>query len=59
MTCCAASLPGLKDRLWDDYKIEIPVSSRNDRTFVRVSIQAYNRPEDVDRLLEALTVLLH
>jgi isopenicillin-N epimerase len=48
----------LKERLWDDYRVEIPVSSRNGQTFVRVSIQAYNRPEDVDRLLEALTALL-
>jgi isopenicillin-N epimerase len=49
----------LKARLWDDYQIEIPVSSRNGQTFVRVSIQAYNRQEDVDRLLEALAVLVH
>ncbi len=48
----------LKERLWDEYKVEIPVSSRGGETFVRVSIQAYNRPEDVDRLLEALTALL-
>ncbi|MCA1666816.1 MAG: aminotransferase, partial [Thermomicrobia bacterium] len=50
--------PRLKERLWDDYQVEIPVSSRSGQTFVRVSIQAYNRPEDVDRLLEALTALL-
>jgi isopenicillin-N epimerase len=48
----------LKERLWDDYQVEIPVSSRSGQTFVRVSIQAYNRPEDVDRLLEALKALL-
>ncbi len=48
----------LKNRLWDDFQIEIPVSSGRGQTRVRVSIQAYNRSEDVDRLLEALTVLL-
>jgi isopenicillin-N epimerase len=60
---CAIPLPSLdaprlKDRLWDDYQIEIPVSSRHDRTLVRVSIQAYNDREDVNRLVEALTALL-
>jgi len=59
---CTCPLPltdaaRLKEHLWNDYQIEIPVSSRNSQTFVRVSIQAYNRPEDIDRLLEALTAL--
>lgn len=50
--------PRLKERLWDDYQVEIPVSSRNGQTFARISIQAYNRQEDVNRLVEALTALL-
>lgn len=59
---CTCPLPltdaaRLKEHLWNDYQIEIPVSSRNGQTFVRVSIQAYNRPEDIDRLLKALTAL--
>lgn len=60
MCTCPLPLTGaarLKEHLWNDYQIEIPVSSRNGQTFVRVSIQAYNRPEDIDRLLEALTAL--
>jgi isopenicillin-N epimerase len=59
-TCPLPPIDGarLKERLWDDYQIEIPVSARSGRASVRVSIQAYNRPEDVDRLLEALTALL-
>jgi isopenicillin-N epimerase len=59
-TCPLPPIDGarLKERLWDDYQIEIPVSARTGRASVRVSIQAYNRPEDVDRLLEALTALL-
>ncbi len=60
---CAIPLPSLdaprlKERLWDDYQVEIPVSSRHDRTLVRVSIQAYNDREDVNRLVEALAALL-
>lgn len=60
---CALPLPlldarRLKDRLWDEYQVEIPVSSRHDRTLMRVSIQAYNDQEDVNRLMEALAALL-
>ena len=60
---CTCPLPPvdaqrLKERLWDDYQVEIPVSSRQGQTSLRVSIQAYNRPEDIDRLLEGLTALL-
>ncbi|MGI8690493.1 MAG: aminotransferase class V-fold PLP-dependent enzyme [Thermomicrobiales bacterium] len=60
---CAIPLPPLdaqrlKDHLWDDYQVEIPISSRNGRALVRVSIQAYNDQEDVNRLVEALSTLL-
>ena len=60
---CAVPLPPLDaqrlhDRLWSDYQVEIPVSSRQNRTLVRVSIQAYNDQEDVNRLVDALSVLL-
>ncbi len=63
MQMCTCPLPPidgmrLKERLWDDYQVEIPVSSRNGRASVRVSIQAYNDQEDVNRLMEALSVLL-
>lgn len=44
----------VKARLWDEYQVEVPVVDWNGQQFVRVSIQAYNRPEDVDRLLEGL-----
>ncbi len=42
----------LNRRLFDDHRIEIPVS--DDGTLLRISIAPYNDRADVDRLLEAL-----
>lgn len=47
----------LKARLYDEYRIQIPVMRHGDRVFIRYSIQAFNQPEDLDRLEEALTKL--
>jgi isopenicillin-N epimerase len=44
--------PDLSQRLWDEHRIEIPVS--RDGTLLRISIAAYNDRGDVDRLLSAL-----
>ena len=60
---CSIPLPAvepqrLKERLWDEFGVEVPIVSWGGRHFVRVSIQAYNRREDVDRLVEALAQLL-
>lgn len=44
----------LQDRLWDEYRIEVPIVHWHDRRFVRVSCHLYNDREDVDRLVEAL-----
>jgi isopenicillin-N epimerase len=43
---------GLSQRLWDEHRIEIPVS--RDGELMRISIAAYNDRTDVDRLLSAL-----
>jgi len=43
-----------QQRLYDDFRIEVPVITWSDRRFVRVSVQAYNSAEDVDVLIEAL-----
>jgi isopenicillin-N epimerase len=48
----------LKRRLYDEFKIEIPVINWNGRHFVRISIQGYNMRADVDVLIEALSTLL-
>lgn len=60
----SAPLPGkvaveeLKSRLYEEYRIEAPVFPWGDRKMLRVSVQAYNQPSDLDDLLEALTELL-
>ncbi len=48
----------LKARLWDEYKIEVPIVRWNSQLFIRVSIQAYNDRSDADTLLSALGELL-
>ena len=48
----------LKSRLYDEYKIEIPITEWNGRHFIRISIQGYNTSEDVDVLVRALRDLL-
>ncbi len=48
----------LKQRLWEEYQVEAPITLWRDQFFIRVSIQAYNTPRDVDRLLDGLTHLL-
>jgi len=48
----------LKERLWDEYQIEVPLGGWGGGHYVRVSIQCYNGPYDIDRLVEALKRLL-
>jgi isopenicillin-N epimerase len=48
----------LKRRLYDEYKIEVPLIQWEDRQFIRVSVQGYNTEEDIDILVSALEVLL-
>ncbi len=49
-----ADLPGLKQRLYDRYRVEIPLVQWNDCQFIRISVQGYNAPGDVDALMVAL-----
>jgi isopenicillin-N epimerase len=63
---CAIPLPlqegvtreALHARLWQEFGVEAPITDWGGQRFVRVSIQAYNSPRDVDRLVEALETLL-
>ncbi len=48
----------LKSRLYDEYKIEVPLVEWQDRQFMRISIQGYNSQDDVNALIKALKVLL-
>ncbi len=50
---------GLQRRLYDEWRIEIPILVWNGQPLVRISIQGYNTPADVDALVEALTCLLN
>ena len=49
----------VSQRLWEEFRVEVPIFEWQGRPLVRVSIQAYNQPQDVDRLLEALRQLLY
>jgi isopenicillin-N epimerase len=51
-------LEQLKTSLFREFHIEVPTISWNGQKMIRVSIQGYNEPADVDALLEALGKLL-
>lgn len=53
----AGDAPELHRRLREEWKIEIPVTSWNNHRLIRVSIQGYNSPADVERLLTALKAI--
>lgn len=54
----ACDADALKARLYDEYRIEVPVTRQGERLCLRVSLQAYNSQDDVDALLAALRALL-
>lgn len=43
----------LRARLFDESRIEVPVTTHGGRCFVRVSVQGYNDERDIARLLDA------
>lgn len=53
-----SNLAVLKSRLYDEYKIEVPLIQWQDKQFVRISVQGYNSQEDIDTLVNSLKVLL-
>lgn len=44
----------LRQRLFNEHRIEVPVTTHADAVFVRLSVQGYNTEEDTSRLVEAL-----
>jgi len=48
----------LKIKLYDEYKIEVPLIEWNGRKLIRFSLQAYNSEDDVVALEKALKTLL-
>jgi isopenicillin-N epimerase len=44
----------LHQRLFDEFKVEIPVMKHNDRVYIRYSVNAFNDQADLDRLEAAL-----
>lgn len=53
-----SDLTTLKSRLYDEFRIEVPLTEWQGKQFVRISVQGYNTQGDVDALLDALKVLL-
>lgn len=47
-----------KNALYTQYRIEVPVLNWQHHTFIRVSVQGYNTPADLDALVQAVTELL-
>jgi isopenicillin-N epimerase len=54
-----ADLNTFKNKLYDDYRIEIPMTEYKDKQFVRISVQGYNTTEDLDALVSALSEMLY
>jgi isopenicillin-N epimerase len=50
--------PVLRRRLWEEYRIEAPIVERPDGLLLRTSTHFYNTEAEVDRLAEALPILL-
>lgn len=48
-----------KNKLYDDYFVEVPMTEYKGQQFVRISVQGYNTQEDVDRLVTALKAMLY
>ena len=46
----------LRRRLYEESRIEIPVTSHGDQVFVRISVQGYNTLQDIERLLAAVAL---
>lgn len=48
-----ADIVALKSRLYEEFRIEVPLMEWNGHKLIRVSVQGYNTHRDIDRLLLA------
>ena len=48
----------IKNMLWENYKIEIPIFEWNKEKFIRLSIHIYNDQKDIDSLMNALRSII-
>ena len=48
----------IKNILWENYKIEIPIFEWNKEKFIRLSIHIYNDQKDIDSLMNALRSII-
>ena len=46
--------PNLKDILWEDHSIEVPIFEWKNKNYIRVSIHGYNDRSDIKKLIYAL-----
>jgi isopenicillin-N epimerase len=44
----------LKNRLWDEFRVEVPVMQWQGHKLLRISVAAYNGAADIDQLIHAL-----
>ena len=51
-------IEALKTRLYDEYCIEVPLIEWNGNKLIRISVQGYNTRQEIDKLCDALSVLL-
>ena len=49
------SMHPLQQQLWEQFRIEIPISECCGQSFIRVSCHLYNTKDEIDRLIEALS----
>ena len=50
--------PDLKEILYNQYKIEIPIFKWGNRMFIRISMQIYNEKKEVDLLLSDISDII-
>jgi isopenicillin-N epimerase len=54
----AVDIDPLKARLWDEFRVEVPLIVWNGQKLIRVSFQGYNTEADADALVKALHACL-